>query len=102
MQTRTLGLIRLLATQPQIHEKVLSLSGDWKSIFDKSKSANYVKYTLEIIESIINGQADESDTALVDWLKKFVDLGGLEELQTQLKQQLESADTGTSKKRLVD
>jgi hypothetical protein len=34
LQTRTLGLIRLLATQPQIHEKVLNLSGDWKSIFD--------------------------------------------------------------------
>ena len=59
---------------------MLNLSDDWKSIFDASKSANHVQYTLEIIESIINGQTDESDSSLVEWLKKFVDLGGLEEL----------------------
>ena len=59
---------------------MLNLSADWKSIFDASRSANHVQYTLEIIESIINGQTDESDSSLVDWLKKFVDLGGLEEL----------------------
>ena len=85
VQTRALELVRMLATQPQLYQTVLELSDDWKSIFDASKSANHVQYALEIIEAIMNGETGESDGALVAWLRRFVDLGGVEELQRQLR-----------------
>lgn len=78
---RALEVLRMLATNPVLHRKVLSLSGtgcggvfSWSEIFDDS-NVHKMLYSLEIVEAILVRDEDEHESR--EWIKRFVTLGGL-------------------------
>jgi hypothetical protein len=85
---RALELIRMLATNPILYNRVLSLKPQdeeskfsWSTIFDEN-NVHKVLYSLEIVEAILTSEQDDSSTH--QWIKRFLDLGGFQELQDQL------------------
>lgn len=99
--------INQLATNPIIYEKVLQLDNaqdnfSWGQIFD-STNVHKMLYSLEIVESIIVKDQNIMETHA--WIKRFLELGGLEEFQSKLKSALEQFGGNTQisdKKKYVD
>ena len=62
---------------------------DWSSIFD-SDNVNKMLYSLEIVSAILVGYTDTEKTpseiveSMVSWVRRFLDLRGLQEIQRQL------------------
>jgi len=90
-------LIQMLATNPILHNKVLALDRSdsqkafaWSDIFDAS-NVHKMLYSLEIVEAILVDDTDEQRTHA--WVKRFLELKGLEELQTQLRAALASVSS---------
>jgi hypothetical protein len=50
----------------------------WDTIFDDANGPNSTLYSLEIIVNVL--MADQSTTDLAQWVKRFLELGGLEQL----------------------
>ena len=105
---RALELIRMLATNPILYNRVLSLKPQdeeskfsWSTIFDEN-NVHKVLYSLEIVEAILTSEQDDSSTH--QWIKRFLDLGGFQELQDQLQTALISMRSSHSneKKKYVD
>lgn len=105
---RALEVLKMLVTNPVLHSRVMSLDSSegsqefrWSEIFDETNVHKMI-YSLEIVEAILLQKEDESQTA--DWVKRFVDLGGLQELQNKLQAAVDSVSTSQSndKKKYVD
>lgn len=78
----------MLATNPILHNKVLTLDGasgvkgfSWSDIFDDS-NVHKMLYSLEIVEAIL--VRDDNEQEGCEWIKRFVTLGGPQELQNKL------------------
>jgi hypothetical protein len=70
----------MLVTNPKLYEGVINLDGEWASIFDTNE--HKLLYSLEIVEAIL--VRDQSSKSTKDWLTKFIELKGFEELQSLL------------------
>ena len=95
--------LHILATNPILYNKVVSLektNDSWEGIFD-SGNLHKMLYSLEIVEAILLRDQNEISTA--DWVKKFVELDGLEEFQNQLEKASSSEGClkETDKRKLV-
>lgn len=88
LSQRTLELVNICATQPQLYDQILGLksadSFDWSQIFGAKTSAYSTLYTLEIIEAILaaaKSDDDPEEKQRTQWIAAFVKFGGVEELQ---------------------
>ena len=59
----------------------MNLGGEWTQIFDYSNEHKML-YSLEIIEAIL--VRDQPQISTKDWIQKFIELKGFEELQSML------------------
>ena len=78
-------MIRMLATNPTLYQTVYQLDSEnsdtefkWSKVFD-STNVHKMLYSLEIVEAILLKEEDESKTH--EWIKRFLNLGGFQELQ---------------------
>jgi hypothetical protein len=73
-----------LVTQPDILESVKNLAEGfkWETIFGEGTGVHSILYGLEIIVTIL--VSDQPIEDLTNWVKRFIDLGGLEQLQNLL------------------
>lgn len=127
--TRARDAIAALATQPVLYSIVSKLEFapapggntgeadepgtpsrfDWSSIFD-SDNVYKMQYTLEIVAAILVGYAEEEKapavivTDMAAWVKRFLELRGLQELQRQLSAALEKvgSEKKSNDKKLAD
>ena len=79
--SRAMEIIRMLATNPVLYERVHSLGEpgfSWSSIFDDT-NVHKMLYALEIVESIL-ALDDFNSQENWSWLSRFVTFGGLQEL----------------------
>ena len=77
---RAMEVVRMLATNPVLYERVQSLKGadpeagfSWAGIFD-DRNVHKMLYALEVVEAIL--ARDDGEQSL-DWLRRFLSLGGL-------------------------
>lgn len=91
---RATEAINMHATNPVLFEKVKSIENlstdeafDWDSLFDGS-NVHQMLYTLEIIEAMLMGDGDSS--FMTNWIKNFIGIGGLQQLQTRLTNALDN------------
>jgi len=115
---RARDTIATLATQPVLYSIVSKLefasksggskggvdepdtpsSFDWSSIFD-SDNVYKMQYSLEIVAAILVGYSEEEKvpaeivTAMAAWVKRFLELQGLQELQRQLSAALSKVES---------
>ena len=92
-------MIQMLVTNPRQQDSVLNLGSDWNQIFDYSNEHKML-YSLEIIEAIL--VRDQPTKTTEEWLKKFVELNGFEELQSMLINALKDVHKSIKSKKYVD
>lgn len=78
---RATEMIQMLVTNPKLYESVLWIGHkdgfQWSQIFDYNNEHKML-YSLEIIEAIL--VRDQHKQTTLNWLIKFVELKGFEEL----------------------
>ena len=77
-------MINMLATSPILYNRVLNLDKDyvdrefsWSHIFDGS-NVHKMLYSLEIVEAIL--VRDQEKRTTFDWVNRFLELKGFEQL----------------------
>lgn len=95
---RAVEAINMHATNPVLFEKVKSIESvptdqafDWDSLFEGS-NVHQMLYTLEIIEAMLMGDADSA--FMTSWIKNFIAIGGLQQLQSRLTNALDNREAG--------
>jgi hypothetical protein len=89
----------MLVTNPRLQESVFNLGSDWNQIFDYNNEHKML-YSLEIIEAIL--VRDQPEKSTIEWLKKFVELKGFEELQNMLIKALKDVHESIKSKKYID
>lgn len=104
---------RLRDHQGGPEEQLAPSTFDWSSIFD-SNNVHKMLYSLEIVGAILVGYTDQEKadeeivSDMVAWVKRFLELRGLQELQRQLVSALEMMESESksksqrNEKKLVD
>ena len=100
-----------MCTNPVLHSKVLALGAtaddespsrfDWTEIFD-AENEHKMLYSLEIVEAIL--VSDHQGHKTLDWVKRFLQLQGLVELQKRLTDALKTLKStdGAGKRKYVE
>jgi hypothetical protein len=88
VSTRALEMIEMLVTSPILYDRVIKLDAEdqaesfsWSRIFDGS-NVHKMLYCLEIVEAIL--VRDQEKRSTHDWVSRFLELQGFEQLQSLL------------------